>query len=52
MRKCQGLLVTRREQLCLTMLAAVPYRADGVDDVLGRQPVALRDLGLPSFAAA
>src|SRR5262249_941499 len=44
--------VARGEQLRLAVPAAMPYRSHGMDYVLCRQPVALRDAGLPGRASA
>ncbi|MPN39368.1 hypothetical protein SDC9_186896 [bioreactor metagenome] len=42
--------VTAFQKLILIVLSAVPYRSRRMDHILGRQPVALCDFGLPRFA--
>ena len=44
--------ITGGQQFVLALAAAVPYRTDGVDDVLCRQPIAAGDLGRTGGAAA
>lgn len=44
--------ITGREQLVLSVLPAIPDRADGVDHMLGRQAIAAGDLGGAGIAAA
>ena len=44
--------IAGRQQLLLALAAAVPDRTDGVNDVLGRQPITPRDLGGAGRAAA
>jgi len=40
------------EQFPLAVIAAIPYRADGVDDVRGGELIALGEFGLAGFAAS
>jgi hypothetical protein len=44
--------VTRRERLILAFAAALPDRADGMNDMLCRKPVAMGDLGAAGRATA
>ncbi len=44
--------VTAGQQRFLVRPAAMPHRTDRVDDVLGLEPVAARDLGRAGLAAA
>src|SRR5690606_6827647 len=48
----QGIQVTVAKQLSLAMAAATPYRPDGVDYVLCREPACAGDDCLPHLAAA
>ena len=49
--KLDGAAITRRQQLVLARVAAVPDRADGMDHMPCRQPVALGDFGAAGLAA-
>src|SRR3954470_14130381 len=51
-RKTQRRAVAGRQQFRLMLLAAAPYRADGVDDVLRRQLVAVGYFRRSGHAAA
>ncbi len=44
-RKRERRAIAGREQIVLALVAAAPDRADRVDDVLGLEPIAARDLG-------
>jgi hypothetical protein len=46
-----GAAVTGRERLVLAFAAALPDRADGMNDVPRRKPVAMGDLGVAGLAA-
>ena len=48
----QRALVAARQQRFLIRSAAMPHRADRVDDVFRLQPVAAGDLGAAGLAAA
>jgi hypothetical protein len=43
--------ITRRQGFVLALAPAVPNRADGMDHMPGRQPIAIGDLGAAGFAA-
>ena len=51
-REAKGGGVTRRQQLVLARAAALPDRADRMDDVLCRQTIAVRYLGGSGLATA
>ena len=51
-RELERRAVAGGEQIFFAAAAAAPDRADGVDDMPGRQPVAARDLGGAGRAAA
>src|SRR5262245_14843671 len=44
--------ITGRQQIVLALVSAAPHRADRVDDVLGFEAIAARDLGGAGIAAA
>ena len=44
--------IARGQQLWLALLAAMPYLAYGVDDVLGWQAIAACELGIAGFTAS
>jgi hypothetical protein len=46
-----GAAIARGQRLVLAFAAAVPDRSDRMNDMPRRKPVALRDLGVASFAA-
>jgi len=48
----QAVAVAAGEQVALALIAALPDRADAVDDIAGRQPIAARDPRLSGRAAA
>ena len=50
--ECQAVAIARGERLVLALVAAVPDRADGVDDVAGGEVVAAGDARLAGGAAA
>lgn len=51
-RELQGAGIARGQRGVLAMAATVPDRADGVDHMPRRQPVAAGDPGIPGVAAA
>ena len=51
-RQAQRRAVAAGQQIVLAALAAIPHRADRVDDVLRRQPITAGDLGRSGGAAA
>ena len=51
-RKRERTAIAGGERLVLAAVAALPDRSHGVDDVPGRQTVALGDFGVPGRAAA
>ena len=50
--KIERRAIAGRQQLLLALAAAAPHRPDRVDHMLGRQPIAARDLGAAGLAAA
>src|ERR1700733_7073305 len=44
--------IARRQEFVLTFAAAAPYRADGVNHILGRKPITAGHLGATGLAAA
>jgi hypothetical protein len=46
-----GAAVTGRQRLVLAFAAALPDRADGMNDIPRRKPVAMGDLGVAGLAA-
>src|ERR1700710_2236439 len=46
-----GAAVTRRERLVFAFTAALPDRADGMNDIPRRKPVTVGDLGVAGLAA-
>ena len=62
-RKCDGLelvfagngktgSIAALQQFPLAVIATIPYRADGMDDVRGRESIAPGEFGLAGFAAS
>ena len=51
MAELNGAAIAGGEQFILAFTAAVPYRADGMDDMLRRQSIAAGDFGLAGRAA-
>jgi hypothetical protein len=47
-----GAAITGRERLVFAFAAALPDRADGMNDIPRRKPVAMGDLGVAGVAAA
>jgi hypothetical protein len=44
--------ITAGEQFRFSVVSAIPYRADGVNDVGGGEPIALGEPGIAGFATA